>query len=297
MGPAALGVSHGRLTSRFDRPRASRSLGCTDRTTYLVHMGDESRGAGERGAGHWFEALAEDLGSAYLRYSFTKGTRNEVEFLIGELGLEPGQRLLDVGCGPGRHAHAFAAAGIEVVGIDISQHFVDLATDTTPAGVPASFQRCDARNLPFEGEFDAAISLCQGAFGLVGAGPGTEDGVATAVDPDGVVLNGIARALRPRGRVAVSAFSAYFAVRYLEDFDTFDAARGVNHERTTVMDEHGKKAEHDLWTSCFTPRELRLLADRADIAVDGVWAVTPGEYARHDPDLDHPEFLLVGTAR
>ena len=37
-------------------------------------------------------------------------------------------RLLDVGCGPGRHAHAFASLGIEVVGVDISQRFVDLAT-------------------------------------------------------------------------------------------------------------------------------------------------------------------------
>lgn len=244
---------------------------------------------------HWFEAVAHDLGAAYLRYSFTKGTANEVAFLLDELGLRPGDRLLDVGCGPGRHALALAAAGIEVVGVDISQHFVDLATAATPDGAPATFRRLDARDLPFDREFDAAISLCQGAFGLVGAGPGTVGGSEHAIDPDGVVLTEMVSAVRSGGRVAVSAFSAYFAVRYLEDFDTFDAGRGVNHERTTVMDEEARTAEHDLWTSCFTPRELRLLAAGAGLSVDAVWAVTPGAYARRDPDLDHPEFLLVAT--
>src|SRR5215831_16355018 len=78
-------------------------------------------------------------------------------------------RVLDVGCGPGRHAHALARRGIEVVGVDISRRFVDLAAAEAPPG--ATFVRADARALPYDAEFDAAISLCQGAFGLAG-GPG-----------------------------------------------------------------------------------------------------------------------------
>ncbi|HEX4869008.1 MAG TPA: methyltransferase domain-containing protein, partial [Acidimicrobiales bacterium] len=177
---------------------------------------------------HWFEPVAEHLGSAYLRYSFTKGTDQEVRFLAEALQLVPGMRLLDVGCGPGRHAHALARMGLEVVGVDISQRFVDLAARGAPPG--ATFQRADARDLRFDGEFDAVISLCQGAFGLSG-GPGAP------LDGDGVVLAGMARALRPGGVLAVSAFSAYFMLRYLEDHDAFDAEAGVNHERTVVKDE------------------------------------------------------------
>jgi SAM-dependent methyltransferase len=176
-----------------------------------------------------------------------------------------------------------------VLGVDISQRFVDLATAAAPPG--ARFERRDARALPFAGEFDAAISLCQGAFGLVGGG--TPAG--TAVDPDGVVLAGMARALKPGGRLAVSAFSAYFQVRFLEATDVFDAAAGVNHERTTVKDEAGRETETDLWTSCFTPRELRLLAAAAGLRTDRLWSVTPGAYAPDPPDLDHPEFLLVAS--
>jgi SAM-dependent methyltransferase len=233
---------------------------------------------------HWFEPVADHLGAAYLRYSFAQGTEQEVAFLAEALGLEPGMRLLDVGCGPGRHAHAFARSGLEVVGVDISRRFVDLAAASAPPG--ATFVRADARTLGFAGEFDAAISLCQGAFGLAG-GPGAP------LDGDAAVLDGIARALRPGGVTAVSAFSAYFQVRWIEDTDTFDAATGVNHERAEVRDEAGATAEVDLWTTCFTPRELRLLAAQAGLEVSAVWSVTPGAYARADPALDSPEFLLV----
>lgn len=239
---------------------------------------------------HWFEELADHLGDAYLRYSFTKGTDQEVGFLVDALGLSAGDRVLDVGCGPGRHAHALGRRGIEVVGVDVSARFVDLANDGAPEGV--TFQRGDARALGFDGEFDAAISLCQGALGL--------GGPTGALASDRAVLAGMARALRPGGTLAASAFSAYFQVRFLEDTDRFDAATGVNHERSVLRSETGDEAEHDLWTTCFTPRELTLLAEEAGLTVRDIWSVSPGAYAKRPPDLDSHEFLLVadraGTA-
>ena len=238
---------------------------------------------------HWFEDVADHLGAAYLRYSFTKGTDQEVDFLVDRLGLAPGARILDVGCGPGRHAHALGRRGFEVVGVDISERFVALARQTTPDGAAVTFERADARALAFDSEFDAVISLCQGAFGLSGGA-----GVA-AVDPDRAVLDGMARALRPGGRLALTAFSAYFQVRFLGEADSFDAERGVNHEHTAVRNEDGVEAPADLWTTCFTPRELRLLAEAAGLHPEHVWSVTPGDYAARPPDIEQPEFLLVAT--
>lgn len=229
--------------------------------------------------GHWFEPIAEHLGRAYLRYSFTKGTEQEVAFLVEALGLEPGLRVLDVGCGPGRHAHALARRGIEVHGIDISERFVALAREDAPPG--ATFERLDARALAFDREFDAAVSLCQGAFGLL-----------TGAGEDEAVLSGMARALRPGGRVAVSAFSAYFQVRYHTDA-TFDADLGVDHERTEVRSEDGTVREVDLWTSGWTPRELRLLARACGLEPEAVWSVEPGRYEQARPSTETPEFLLV----
>jgi SAM-dependent methyltransferase len=169
-----------------------------------------------------------------------------------------------------------------VHGIDISHDFVELARAAAPND-HATFERLDARTLAIDAAFDVAISLCQGAFGLLG---GTDDGG---------VLAGMARAVRPGGIVCVSAFSAYFQLRYLEDTDSFDADAGVNHERTTVKDEAGTDAEFDLWTTCFTPRELRLLAAAAGLGVRDLWSVTPGAYRADPPTIETPELLLVAT--
>lgn len=225
------------------------------------------------------------MGETYLRYSFTKGTEQEVEFLVEALGLETGSRVLDVGCGPGRHALALARRGIRVHGIDISTAFIDVATATAQReglGETATFERADARTVDLPGVFDAAICLCQGAFGLM-------DHLAHDME----ILGGIARALRPGGGFALSAFSAYYAVKYHAEA-TFDAGTGVSSELTEVRNAAGEALAAELRTGCFTPRELRLMCRQAGLSVDAIHSVEPGRYGRHDATPESPEFLVLG---
>ena len=229
----------------------------------------------------WFNPLADFLGAAYLRNAFTYGTEQEVGFLVEALGLEPGSRVLDVGCGPGRHALALARRGVEVLGIDLSPEFVALAREAAAAeDLAARFSELDVRDLSVSAEFDALICLCQGGFGLLGG-------------DDDTVVERLAVALRSGGRLALSAFSAYFAVRDLEEGEEFDATTGVDHERAVLRDETGAEREFDLWTTCFTPRELRLVAERSGLEVVGVHGVAPGRYGRTPPTIHDPEFLLL----
>jgi SAM-dependent methyltransferase len=229
----------------------------------------------------YFAPIGQRLGRSYLRYNFTKGTAQEVAFLLELLKLAPGARILDVGCGPGRHAVPLAQAGFNVTGIDVSLRFLELAAESArAAGVGAAFFEVDARQMPFEDEFDAVISICQGGFGLMGA-------------DDSLVLRRMMEAAKPGGRVVASAFSAYFEMMHLEPHRTFDADSGVVHEVTDIKDESGADHEVEMWTSVYTPRELRLLALGVGLVPESIWSVTPGAYARRKPGVDDPEFLLV----
>lgn len=231
---------------------------------------------------YWFGPLARFLGPAYLRNAFTKGTEQEVDFLVDALGLVPGQRVLDVGCGPGRHTLALARRGMHVVGIDASDEFVRLAREAAGAEeLDATFEVLDVRELALVDGYDAVICLCQGGFGLLG---GRDE-----VD----VFGRIARAARPRGGMALSAFHAPFAIRHLDDGEHFDPATGVLHERATLRDEQGAEREFDLWTTCFTARELELLARDADLQDVTIHGVAPGRYRVASPALDAPELLLI----
>jgi SAM-dependent methyltransferase len=200
-----------------------------------------------------------------------------VAFLVDQVGLTAPLRILDVGCGPGRHSRALADRGFDVVGLDVSKPFLDAAGAGT-------WVQADARRLPFpQGCFDVVLCLCQGGFGLLGGADDIE------------AFSQLAGRVRVGGKLIVSAFSSYFVVRHLEEGDTFDPAAGVNHEVAVVRDGQGSEAEFDLWTTCFTPRELRLVAGQAGLAVDELWSVGPGDYAPRPPDIDHPEWLLVAT--
>jgi len=237
--------------------------------------------------GPWFNALADFLGPAYLRNAFTMGTVQEVDHLMGALGLGPGSAVLDLGCGPGRHALELARRGVRVLGVDRSPEFVALAARAAAAeGLDAHFVVADVRDLPTGIAFDAAICLCQGGFGLLGG------------HEDARLLAGFAAALRPGGRLALTAFHAYFAVRWIEPErgDAFDPATGLHHERAELRAPGGERRDFDLWTTCFTARELTLLAEAAGLRVDSVSGVSPGDYGERRPPLEHHEVLLLATA-
>lgn len=109
---------------------------------------------------------------------------------------------------------------------------------------------------------------------------------------DSLVLRRMVEAAKPGGVVVLSAFSAYFSAREQRDAH-LDADMGVVHEVMTVKDPDGGERSFDAWTGVYTPRELRLLALGVGLVPEHVWSVSPGEYARRKPDLDHFEFLLV----
>lgn len=243
------------------------------------------------GPDHWFEDLASHMKAAYLRYSFTKGTVQEVDFILEATGAVVGSSFIDVGCGPGRHSLELARRGMQVQGFDVSQDFIDIASRHAfdESLINAKFVRLDARSLQDEtslhSQFEFALCLCQGAFGLM---------VDDRQDVD--ILTGIRKCLKPSGVIVLSAFNAYFSVKHHEGAD-FDALSGVSHETTDIRNDQGEVKSVDLWTGCYTPRELRLVFDLAGFDIMSISSVEPGRYSTAVCSTELPEFLVFAKSR
>src|SRR5690349_21410973 len=90
--------------------------------------------------GDFYKPIGDFLGAKYLDYGFTRGTKHEVDFLIDLLRLPAGSRILDVGCGAGRHSNEPARRSFHPTGIDISEGLIDVARKTADAeNLPATF--------------------------------------------------------------------------------------------------------------------------------------------------------------
>jgi len=85
-------------------------------------------------------------------------TREEAYFIARTLGVQPGDRILDVPCGGGRLALELAGRGYQVTGVDINAELLESARRQAAVGnLKVDWKLGDMRDLPWRGEFDAAF--------------------------------------------------------------------------------------------------------------------------------------------
>jgi len=116
----------------------------------------------------WYEDLFQDFADKYDDESFTQGTTGEVDFFEQEIGFNKACRILDIGCGTGRHSIELARRGYAVTGIDLSESLLSKARKVAlEKNLKIDFILQDARDFNFNESFDLAIMICEGAFPLM----------------------------------------------------------------------------------------------------------------------------------
>ena len=241
----------------------------------------------------WYETFFDER---YL--DFYPGLRarpvaeRDAAFVCAALSLEPGDRVLDLGCGTGRHAVALAERGLTVTGLDLSPALLAHARETAAErGVEVTWLERDMRDLDDLGPFDAVVSLFT-AFGLIGEAGDQE------------VLHQVRAALRPGGQLLLDLTN--FA-RFLRRFSPqvwHESDQAVLQERhhyeaetgTLVTERVGhfkRGGTFELPTSrvrAYFPHEVRALLRRAGLRVERVygalsdvrfdWASSPNQVYR-----------------
>ena len=221
------------------------------------------------------------------------------------LALGPGDRVLDLGCGHGRHARLLAGRVASLVGLDRSGEYLRLATSTptptstsTPPRTAAAprYVRADLRALPLRpASFDAAYSWYASLFMF--SDPENEACLAAA-----------ARALRPGGRLLVHHANPLGLARRpheasrrvlpgggtVEEESRFDAARGVDRCARRLVRADGTVLEGTAELRYYTPSEWPPLARRAGLRVVDVTSTTGvGEIPRRPPGPEAPDLIVL----
>lgn len=236
----------------------------------------------------------DDNAPEYLNECFTQNTDFEVDFLVEELNLPSGARILDVGCGVGRHSVPLAQRGYRVTGLDLSAGMLAQARAAAEeAGVEVEWVQADASKFCLEPIFQAALCLCEGSFGLLGAG---DDPVEHPLS----ILRHIAASLVPGAPFVLNALNGMRKIRQATDEEiasgAWDPMLMVERMQVTYESLVGSKSL-EIRERTFIPTEVMALCRWAGFDVRNVWGGTAGNWGRRPMDRDEMEMMVVATRR
>jgi cyclopropane fatty-acyl-phospholipid synthase-like methyltransferase len=237
-----------------------------------------------------WEEFFDEHAPEYMENSFTRNTLEEVDFIIEELGLGPGSRILDMGCGTGRHSVELAKRGYLMTGVDISSGMLAQAKKAArKAGVEVEWIKADATHFESKKLFDAAICLCEGAFGLLGM-------EGDAIEHSLSILRKINQALKTDAKLILTAINGLALIRkYSQEdvekgrFDPVTLAEVYPMEYNTA---DGKKTL-TVRERGFLPTELVLMFGQTGFGVKKIWGGTAGNWGRRKVELDEIEIMVV----
>jgi len=248
----------------------------------------------------WCESLFENYAHKYDKECFVQGTLGECDFIEKELVCNKSLKILDVGCGTGRHAIELTKRGYHVTGIDLSKSQLARAKEKAKAsGLEIDFQQQDARNLPFDGEFDLAIMLCEGGFSLM-----------ETDEMNFEILKGATKALRSKGKLIFTTLNGLFPLFHsVNEFYksaqkegqsqckecSFDLMTFRDHNTAVFEDDSGNKRELKCNERYYVPSEITWFLKALGYKKIDIFGTKLGAYSRNDK-LTTEDFEMLVVA-
>ena len=250
----------------------------------------------------WYESLFENYGQKYDKECYVQGTLGECDFIEQELDYDKSLKIIDVGCGTGRHSIELTKRGYRVTGIDLSESQLAWARQKAKqSGLKIDFQKHDARNLPFDGKFDAAIMLCEGGFPLM-----------ETDEMNFEILKNVTRALKDKGKFIFTTLNGLFPLyhsvtklsesqgnenRTIYKSNTFDLMTLRDHNTAVFEDDAGNKKELECDERYYVPSEITWLLKTLGYKKIDILGAKLGAFSRKDKLTPEDFEMLVVAER
>lgn len=235
----------------------------------------------------WYELLFEDYAQKYDKECFVQGTSGECDFIEKEIAYDRSLKIIDIGCGTGRHSIELAKRGYQITGIDLSESQLKRAKEKAQEqGLQIVFERHDARNLPFKGEFDLAIMLCEGSFPLM-----------ETDEMNFEILKNATKALKSKGKLIFTTLNGLFPLfhsvnEFYESAQkegqsqckecSFDLMTFRDHNVAVFEDDSGNKKELKCNERYYVPSEITWLLKSLGYKKIDIFGAKLGAFSRND---------------
>lgn len=244
----------------------------------------------------WYEELFRDFAEQYDKESFTQGTTGEVDFIESEIHLDKSAKILDIGCGTGRHAIELTRRGYKVKGIDLSDNQLEKARGKASSlGLAIDFQREDARNFSFPNQFNLAIMICEGAFSLM-----------ETDEMNFEILKNAYEALLPKGKLIFTTLNGLFPLfNSVKDFingegnvgessgNTFDLMTFRDYSYFETTDDSGNRIKLNCNERYYVPSEIFWLLKSLGFINIAIHGCKLGKFSRNDKLTPNDYEMLV----
>jgi len=248
----------------------------------------------------WYEELFENYGIKYDNECFTQGTIGECDFIEKEINYDKRLRILDLGCGTGRHTIELIKRGYTVVGVDLSDSQLERARQKASIeNLHIHFYKHDARNLPFLQEYDVVIMLCEGGFTLM-----------ETDEMNYQILQNVTNALKPKGKLIFTTLNALFPLFHsVKDFlnshtkegsaksdnVAFDLMTFRENNIIHIEDDLGNKKELHCNERYYSPSEITWLLKTLNFKTINIFGAKLGAFSRND-ELSTEDFEMLVIA-
>lgn len=236
---------------------------------------------GNSTAQSWQQAFSDMIYWKWQGEPSAPSVSSTIGFIEGAAQLQPGDRVLDLGCALGHYSLELARRGYRVTGLDYSQVFLEeTVRRAAAAGVGVDFVQGDMTRLGFAEQFDA-VMLWGYTFGIF------------SDEENCNVLAGIARALAPGGRAIIDTQNHsslgdngpkdwYFDsddpnLLFLTE-DTADVPAGRSGFDVLAIDvTAGKRHLMSFSWQLYLAPQLRKLLEQAGLQVLGIYGDDPAQ--------------------
>jgi SAM-dependent methyltransferase len=208
-----------------------------------------------------------------------------VSWIATTLGMQPGDVVLDLGCGPGLYASRLAGRGLRVTGVDYSRRSIAYASNyAREHKLDITYRYQNYLELADENQYDAAL-LIYGDFCPLSPGQRALllQNVRRALKPGGhFVLDVSTRECRKRHgsrngwRTLESGFWKPGPHLLLED--AFDyPAQSIWLDQAVVIEENGKISVYRNWFQDYTPETITAELQAGGFAFESLWGDLTGK--------------------